>query len=374
MKFVLAPDSFKESMTSMEACLAMERGIKKVFEDAECIKVPMADGGEGTVDALVNATDGEFVEVEVTDPLGRRINARYGILGDGNTAVIEMAKASGIELIKREERNPYITTTYGTGELIKDAVNRGIKHILIGIGGSATNDAGAGMLQALGVKLLDSEKQEIPFGGASLEKVEYIEKGNIDELLKDVTIEVACDVTNPLVGENGASHIFGPQKGATPEMVEVLDNNLRHFASKVNEVLGIDIANAAGSGAAGGLGGALLAFLDAELKSGIDLVIKYTNLEDKVKDCDYVFTGEGAIDGQTIFGKTPMGVLKVGNKHNIPVMAFAGKVDPESSNLYDEGMNSIHCIMRGVENLDDALKNGSSNLERTTESVVRILI
>ena len=373
MKFVLAPDSFKESMTSMEACLAMEKGIKKVFKDAECIKVPMADGGEGTVDALVNATEGKFIEIEVTNPLGKKIKANYGILGDGKTAVIEMAKASGIELIDRSERNPYVTTTYGTGEIIKDAVNKGIKHILIGIGGSATNDAGAGMLQALGVKLLDANKEEIAFGGVQLEKIEYIDKCKLDEFLKDVTIEVACDVTNPLVGENGASYIFGPQKGATPEMVKVLDNNLRHFALKVKESLGIDIAHVPGSGAAGGLGGALLGFLNAELRSGIELVIKYTNLEEKIKTSDYVFTGEGSIDGQTIFGKTPVGVSKLGKKYDIPVVAFAGKVDPESSNLYSEGMKSIFSIMRGVETLDDALKNGASNLEKTVESVIRII-
>lgn len=373
MKFVLAPDSFKESMTSMEACLAMEKGIKKVFKDAECIKVPMADGGEGTVDALVNATEGQFVEIEVTNPLGKKIKANYGILGDGKTAVIEMAKASGIELIDRTERNPYVTTTYGTGEIIKDAVNKGIKHILIGIGGSATNDAGAGMLQALGVKLLNGNKEEIAFGGAELKKIEYIDKGSLDEFLKDVTIEVACDVTNPLVGENGASYVFGPQKGATPEMVKVLDNNLRHFALKVKESFGIDIADVKGSGAAGGLGGALLGFLNAELRSGIDLVIKYTNLEEKIKTSDYVFTGEGSIDGQTIFGKTPVGVSKLGKKYDIPVIAFAGKVEPESSNLYSEGMKSIFSIMRGVESLDDALKNGASNLEKTVESVVRII-
>lgn len=373
MKFVLAPDSFKESMTSMEACLAMEKGIKKVFKDAECIKVPMADGGEGTVDALVNATEGKFIEIELTNPLGKKIKANYGILGDGKTAVIEMAKASGIELIDRSERNPYVTTTYGTGEIIKDAVNKGIKHILIGIGGSATNDAGAGMLQALGVKLLDANKEEIAFGGVQLEKIEYIDKCKLDEFLKDVTIEVACDVTNPLVGENGASYIFGPQKGATPEMVKVLDNNLRHFALKVKESFGIDIAHVPGSGAAGGLGGALLGFLNAELRSGIELVIKYTNLEEKIKTSDYVFTGEGSIDGQTIFGKTPVGVSKLGKKYDIPVVAFAGKVDPESSNLYSEGMKSIFSIMRGVETLDDALKNGASNLEKTVESVIRII-
>ncbi|MBE6048112.1 MAG: glycerate kinase [Clostridium sp.] len=373
MKFILAPDSFKESMTSMEACLAMEKGIKKVFKDAECVKVPMADGGEGTVEALVNATGGKFIELEVTGPIGRKIKANYGILGDGKTAIIEMAKASGIELIKREERNPYLTTTYGTGELIKDAINRGIKHILIGIGGSATNDAGAGMLQALGVKLLDKYKKEISFGGVYLQDIEYIDKGDLDGFLDGVTIETACDVTNPLVGEKGASYIFGPQKGATPEMVKVLDNNLRHFAIKIKEILGVDISDVPGSGAAGGLGGALLAFLNAKLVSGVDLIIKYTNLEEKIRMSDYVFTGEGCIDGQTIYGKTPVGVSRLGKKYNKPVIAFAGKVEEQSLNLYKEGIKSIFSIMRGVETLDEALKNGKYNLERTVENVVRII-
>lgn len=373
MKFVLAPDSFKESMSSMEACRAMEKGIKKVYKDAECIKVPMADGGEGTVEALVNATGGKFIETEVTNPIGKIIKAKYGILDDGRTAVIEMAKASGIELIKIEERNPYLTTTYGTGELIKDAVKRGIKHILIGIGGSATNDGGAGMLQSLGVKLLDSNKEEIPLGGAYLNRIEYIEKEKIDEFLKDITIEVACDVKNTLIGKNGASYIFGPQKGADSKMVKVLDDNLNHFACKIKEYLNIDIAKVPGSGAAGGLGGALLAFCNAELKSGIDIVIKYTNLEEKIKMSDYVLTGEGSIDGQTIFGKTPAGVSKIAKKYNVPVLAFAGKVESESSNLYNEGVKSIFCIMRGVETLDSALKNGSYNLERTVENVVRLI-
>ncbi|MDD6796557.1 MAG: glycerate kinase [Clostridiaceae bacterium] len=373
MRFILVPDSFKESMTSFECCIAMEKGIKNVIKDAECIKVPMADGGEGTVEALVSATDGKFVEVDVKNPLMKSIKAKYGILGDGKTAVIEMAKASGIELIKREERNPYITTTYGTGELIRDAVNRGMKHILIGIGGSATNDGGAGMLQALGVKLLDKNRNEIPLGGEGLSKIETIDKGNLDEFLNDVTIEVACDVKNPFIGPTGASHIFGPQKGATPEMVEVLDNNLKHFAEKIKEFYGKDISKVEGSGAAGGLGGALLAFFNANLKSGIDLVIKYTNLEEKIKGSDYVFTGEGAIDGQTIFGKTPVGVSKIAKKYNVPVIAFAGKVDSQSNNLYEEGIKSIFCIMQGVESLDDALRNGSTNLERTVESVTRLL-
>ena len=373
MKFVLASDSFKESMTSIEACSAMEKAIKKVKNDAEVIKVPMADGGEGTVEALVNSTDGTFIETEVLNPLGRKIKSSYGILGDKKTAVIEMAKASGIELINRNERNPLITTTYGTGELIKHAVDNGIKHIVIGIGGSATNDGGCGMLQALGIKLLDAHNNEVPFGGGSLDKIEKIDISDIHKGIKDVTFEVACDVTNPFVGPTGASYVFGPQKGADPEMVKLLDNNLKHFAEKIKETLNIDIAEVPGAGAAGGLGGALLAFLNAELKSGIELVIKYTGLEEKVQGADYVFTGEGAIDGQTIFGKTPVGVSKVAKKYNIPVIAFGGRVSDDADNLFEEGIIALFSIMRGVESLDDALKNGAHNLEKTVENVVRTL-
>lgn len=373
MKFVLATDSFKESMTSIEACNVMEKAIKKVKNDAEVIKVPMADGGEGTVEALVNATSGTFVETEVLNPLGEKIKASYGILGDKKTAVIEMAKASGIELIKREERNPLITTTYGTGQLIKHALDNGIKHLVIGIGGSATNDGGCGMLQALGVKLLDKDNNEIPFGGGALEKIEQIDISSMDEAIKDVTFEVACDVTNPFIGPKGASYVFGPQKGADSEMVQLLDNNLKHFAKKIEESLNIDISDVPGAGAAGGLGGALLAFFNAKLKSGIQLVIKYTNLEEKIQGADYVFTGEGAIDGQTIFGKTPVGVSRVAKRYNIPTIAFGGKISDDSDNLFDEGITALFSIMRGVESLDDALKNGAHNLEKTVENVMRIL-
>ena len=373
MKFVLATDSFKESMTSIEACDVMEKAIKKVKNDAEVIKVPMADGGEGTVEALVNATSGTFVETEVLNPLGQKIKASYGILGDKKTAVIEMAKASGIELIKREDRNPLITTTYGTGQLIKHALDNGIKHLVIGIGGSATNDGGCGMLQALGVKLLDKDNNEIPFGGGALNKIETIDISGIYGGIKDITFEVACDVTNPFVGPTGASYIFGPQKGADKEMVELLDNNLKHFAEKIKETLNVEIAEAPGAGAAGGLGGALLEFLNAELKSGIQLVIKYTNLEEKVQGADYVFTGEGGIDGQTIFGKTPVGVSKVAKKFNIPTIAFGGRVSDDADNLFEEGIIALFSIMRGVESLDDALKNGAHNLEKTVENVVRTL-
>ncbi|MGG5461061.1 glycerate kinase [Clostridium sp. B9] len=372
MKFVLAPDSFKESMTSMEACNAMERGIKKVFSDAECIKVPMADGGEGTVEALVHATGGKIEKLMVTEPLGTKVEAFYGILGNGETAVIEMASASGIQLVKREERNPLITTTFGTGEVIKAALDEGIKHLVIGIGGSATNDGGAGMIQALGGKLLNSKGEQIAFGGGALKDIVSIDLSSIDERLKEVSIEVACDVTNPLVGEKGASAVFGPQKGATPEIVKELDSNLAHYASIISRDLGKEVSNIEGAGAAGGLGAALL-LLGGELKRGIELVIKHTDLAEKVKDADFIFTGEGSIDDQTIYGKTPMGVATVANAASIPTIAFAGRVGEGVEGLYDIGIKSIFSIMTGVSTLDKALEDGARNLEITTENIVRLL-
>lgn len=375
MKFILAPDSFKESMTSKDACNAMERGIKKVIKDAICIKVPMADGGEGTVEALVEATEGRFVSAVVTDPLGhRKINATYGILGNGEKAIIEMASASGIHLVEGKNRNPLITTTYGTGELILDAINRGIKHIIIGIGGSATNDGGAGMIQALGAHLLDKKGKELNFGGSELIKLNTIDLTNFDKRLNDVIFEVACDVNNPLIGENGASRIFGPQKGATEDMIIQLDEALANYAEVIKRELGIDVANVEGAGAAGGVGAALLAFFNGRLKSGIELIIKHTDLENKIKEADFVFTGEGSIDSQTIFGKTPMGVASVAKKSGVKTIAFAGKIGEGAENLYDIGINSIFGIIRGVCSLEEALKNGEINLEKTVENVVRTLI
>ncbi|MGL4762179.1 MAG: glycerate kinase family protein [Sarcina sp.] len=374
MKFILAPDSFKESMTSKEACNAMEKGIKKVIKNAECVKLPMADGGEGTVEALVEATNGEFVSVKVTPPMGeRKIGALYGLLGDGKRAVIEMATASGIGLVKREDRNPMIATTYGTGELIIDAMNRGVDHIIIGIGGSATNDGGTGMLRALGVKFYDENGKELEQGGGALLKLSKIDISGMDTRLKNLTIEVACDVTNPLIGETGASKVFGPQKGATPEMVGILDKALTNYANIIKKDIGIDVAYVEGAGAAGGLGAALLAFLNGELKKGIELVIKHTGLETVIKGADFVFTGEGAIDSQTIYGKTPMGVASVAKKYGVKTVAFAGKVDEGSENLYEVGIDAIFSIMRGVSNIDRALEEGKVNLEKTTESVVRLL-
>lgn len=370
---VLAPDSFKESMTSKEACVAMERGIKKVNSNIQCIHVPMADGGEGTMQSLVDATGGEVYSLEVVGPLGNKVKAEYGILGNGEIGVLEMASASGIHLVSLEERNPLITTTYGTGELIKACLDRGVKKLLIGIGGSATNDGGVGVIQALGGRLLDKEGNELGFGGGELEKLDRIDLTNFDRRLKDVVIEVACDVSNPLCGENGASYIFGPQKGASVEMIKILDNNLKHYAKVIKEQFGKDVLEIAGAGAAGGLGAGLMVFLNGNLKKGIEIVIEYSGLEKKVKNCDMVWTGEGSIDFQTQYGKTPLGVATVAKKYNKPVVALAGRVGDDIDILYEKGIDSIFGIMRGVTTIDEALKNGKENIERTSENIARLM-
>lgn len=373
MKFVLAPDSFKESMTAKEACMAMEKGIIKAMPEAEIIHVSMADGGEGTMQSLVDATGGKIYEVEVTAPLGNKVKAQYGVLGNENIAVIEMAEASGLNLVKRQDRNPLITTTFGTGELIKAVLDRGIKKIIIGLGGSATNDGGIGMLQALGASFKDRNGKELSFGGKSLIDLETIDLSNFDKRIYDVDIEVACDVKNPLVGSNGASYVFAPQKGATEEMVKILDEALLKYSNIVMKTFNKDINNIAGAGAAGGLGAALVGVCNGKLKSGIDLVIKYSLLEEKIKDCDYVFTGEGSIDFQTKFGKTPVGVSKLAKAKGIPVIAFAGNVGDNIDDLYPLGINSVVSIMQGASTLEEALKNGPSNLERTVYNIVKII-
>ena len=372
-KFILAPDSFKESMTAKEVCLAMEKGIKKAIQDAECIYVPMADGGEGTLQSLVDATNGRIYYKEVLGPLGNKVKARYGILGDNKTGIIEMAEASGLHLVEREKRNPMLTTSYGTGELIKAVLDKGVDRIIIGLGGSATNDAGVGMLQALGVRFLDKENKEIAFGGGELNKIAKIDLSNFDKRIRDIKIEAACDVNNLLTGERGASYVFGPQKGATKEMVEILDSNLKHFAELVYDEFNIDIDNISGAGAAGGLGSTLVGFCNAKLNKGIDIVIKYSKLEEKLQGADYVFTGEGSIDSQTKFGKTIAGIAKLAKKYDIPVIALAGEVGDGIEDLYDLGISSIFGILPGIISLEEALKDGSKNIERTSENIVRLL-
>lgn len=372
-KYVVAPDSFKESMTAKEVCDAMEKGIKKADSAAEVIKVPMADGGEGTVDSLVDATNGQRVIVEVTGPLGNKISAYYGILGNGTTAVIEMAKASGLEIVEKKKRNPMITTTFGTGELIRDALDHNVKEIIIGLGGSSTNDGGSGMAQALGAKLLDQNNNQISFGGGNLDKLDKIDISNLDSRLQDVKIILASDVTNPLIGKDGASRVFGSQKGATPEMVEKLENNLQHYAKIIKRDLNKDVASVSGAGAAGGLGAGLMAFTTCKMRQGVDIAIEVTKLEEKVKSADYVFTGEGGTDFQTKFGKTPYGVAKLGKKYHKPVISLAGYLGEGIDSLYSEGFTAIFGIIPGACDLSTALKNGPSNVARTTENIVRLL-
>jgi len=371
--FVLAPDSFKGSLTAEQVCLAMERGIRKVFPGAECIKVPMADGGEGTVQSLVDATGGKIYEVEVTGPLGIPVVAKYGIMGDGKTAAIEMASASGIHFVNEDTRNPLITTTYGTGELVKACLDKGITKIILGIGGSATNDGGAGFARALGVRFLDDQGKELPQGGSALRDLALIDISSIDDRLRNVDIEVACDVTNPLCGKTGASYVFGPQKGATPDMVIELDNALAHYAGIIKAQLSKDVKDVPGAGAAGGLGAGLLTFANARLEKGVEIIINYTNLREIIKKADIVLTGEGGIDFQTQYGKTPYGVANVAKEEEKKVIAIAGYIGKGIEELYSFGFDAILGIMPGVMTMEKAIESASENVERTVENIMRVL-
>ncbi|TCH65032.1 glycerate kinase [Acinetobacter sp. ANC 4862] len=369
--FVLAPDSFKESMTAEQACQAMQRGIQKVFADAHFIQVPMADGGEGTVDALVSCLNGQIVDCEVTGPLStQKVKTYFGLIEDGQTAVIEMAKANGIHLLEPSQRNPLLTTTFGTGEMIKAALDLGVSKIIMGLGGSITNDAGAGMAQELGTKFLDAHNTEVAIGGGQLDQIRTIDISGLDARLKQVEIMIASDVNNPLTGINGASHVFGPQKGATPEMVQQLDQNLTHFAELVAQQLNIDVKDIAGAGAAGGLGFGLMVFAGASIRSGVELVIEQTQLAEKIVQADYVFTGEGKIDFQTKFGKTPFGVAQVAKRLNKPVIAFAGVVGDGIDELYALGFTQIIGINPSGCTLEDAMQNAERYLE---DAVVTVL-
>ncbi len=344
LKVIIAPDSFKGSLTAPEIADAIEKGIKSVSPSAITIKLPMADGGEGTVICLVNATGGRILKKWVKGPLGEEVEASYGILGDGTTAVIEMAEASGLPLVLMEKRNPMITTTYGTGELIKAALDSGCRKIIIGIGGSATNDGGVGMAQALGVRFLDDKGREIGFGGGELKKIAKIDISGLDKRIKDTEILVASDVKNPLCGPNGASYVYGPQKGATPEMVKELDEGLSHLADVIKRDLGKDIKDVPGAGAAGGLGAGLMAFLNAKLRPGIELVMEALRFEEKVKDATLVITGEGKIDRQTAYGKVPVGVAKVSKKYGVPVLAIGALVEEEPEFFKPYGIDYVLLI------------------------------
>ena len=369
--FVLAPDSFKESMTAEQACQAMQRGIEKVCPDAICISVPMADGGEGTVDALISALNGQKILCEVTGPLpAQKVKTYFGLLNEGKTAVIEMAKANGIHLIEPAQRNPLLTTTLGTGEMIKAALDLGVSKIIIGLGGSVNNDAGAGMAQALGVKFLDDNNIQVAVGGGQLDQIKIVDTLGLDSRLQHIEIIIASDVNNPLCGVNGASYIFGPQKGATPQMVQQLDQNLSHFAEVVESALKLSKQNIPGAGAAGGLGFGLMAFAGASIHSGVEIVIEQTQLAEKIAQADYVFTGEGKIDFQTKFGKTPFGVAQVAKRLNKPVIAFAGVIGNDIDELYALGFTQIIGINPSDCTLEDAMQNAQRHLE---DAVVTVL-
>lgn len=376
MHIVIAPDSFKGNLTAMQVAQAIEQGVRRVLPDAECTAVPMADGGEGTVQSLVDATGGRFVHRTVTGPAGAPVNARYGILKDGVTAVMEMAEASGLPLVKGADRNPMRTTTFGTGELLVDAMKRGARRIIIGIGGSATNDGGAGMAQALGVKFLDSSGRAITAhaAGGMLNRIASMDVSGSHRRLAQTVITVACDVDNPLCGPRGASHVFGPQKGATPAMVKTLDANLRYFGNLIRKELGVDVRNLKGAGAAGGLGGGLVAFCGAELRSGVDIVVDATGLEATLRQADLVITGEGRVDSQTAFGKTPAGVARAARRHGVPVLAIGGGLGDDARGVFAHGIDALSAAVARDMNLDEALAHARTYIANAAERAMRLIM
>ncbi|WP_318507235.1 glycerate kinase [Photobacterium leiognathi] len=372
MKIIIAPDSYKESLTAIEVATAIENGFRQVIPNAEYIKLPMADGGEGTVQSLVDASNGTIIERSVTGPLGEQVNGFFGLMGDGKTAIIEMAAASGLHLVIPELRNPMLTTSFGTGELILAALDKGVEHIIIGIGGSATNDGGIGMAQALGVRFLDENNKQISYSGGALDRLHRIDISNIDPRLVSVKLEVACDVDNPLCGEKGASQVFGPQKGATPEMVTQLDNNLAHYAEIIKRDLGKDVKDMAGAGAAGGMGAALLGLFNAQLRPGIEIVMDAVNLADVLQDADLVITGEGRIDSQTIHGKTPIGVARTAKRFNKPVIGIAGSLSYDCNVVHEHGIDAVFSVVPRSVSLAEALAEAAINVELTARNVAAI--
>ena len=374
MKVVIAPDSYKGCLSALEVAKAMERGVLSVFPSAEVRKIPIADGGEGTVAALVTATNGQLRQTEVTDPLGNKIIAHWGVLGDGRTAVIEMAAASGLPLVPKEKRDPRVTTTYGTGELIKAALADGLAKIIIGIGGSATNDGGTGMARALGVRFLDAAGQEVAAGGGSLAEICQIDTTGLDPRLKNTEIVVACDVDNPLCGTRGASAVFGPQKGATPEMVQQLDAGLAKYASCARQATGRDVAEKAGAGAAGGLGAGLMFFTPAQLKPGVEIVLDAVGFSDIVRDADFVITGEGRTDFQTAFGKAPVGVAKVAKTHGVPVFCISGGLGEGADDVLAQGIDAVMSICDRPLSLEECMAAGAKLIEPAAARLSRIVM
>lgn len=375
MKVVIAIDSLKGSLSSMEAGTAIKDGILAAKPDAEVIVKPLADGGEGTTDALIEGMNGERIDLTVTGPMHTPVDAYYGYLKDTNTAVMEMASAAGITLVPDSEKNPLLATSYGVGEMINDAIQRGCRNFIIGIGGSVTNDGGIGMLKALGIRFLDENGEDAGEGGQALAKVARIDVSGMNPLLKECHIQIACDVNNPLCGENGSTYVYGPQKGVTEDMKKTLDEAMAHFARVTSETLENDYMNTPGAGAAGGLGYAFLAYTGAALTPGIELILDAVGLEEELSGADVVVTGEGRLDFQTAMGKAPVGVARLAKKYNAKVIAFAGSVTKEATACNKEGIDAFFPILRGVCTLAEAMDPvaARNNMTATVEQVFRLL-
>lgn len=375
MKVLIAIDSFKGSISSIEGGKAIAEGILPVFPDADIVTIPLADGGEGTVDALIHATNGIFIDLPVTGPLNEKIQSRYGIMGDGKTAVIEVAAACGLTLVPLAKRNPLLTTSYGVGELILDAIHKGCRQFIIGLGGSATNDAGIGMLQALGFHFLNNRNQSVGSNGQSLKAIEKIKMDDVHPDLKNCEFYIACDVNNPLYGPNGAAYIFGPQKGADQKIVQELDEGLRHFSKVLKKQLDVDIHHFPGAGADGGLGGAFVGFLDGKLQSGTRLILDVLQIEKYLKAADFVITGEGRLDSQTAMGKAPSGIAQLAGNYHVPVIALAGGVTADSSALNDLGITSYFSIMNEPMALEQAMNTNKTyeNLKCISNQLFRLI-
>ena len=373
MKIVIAPQTFKGSISALDAARAMRDGVRRVVAEVDVVLVPVADGGDGTLETLVEGSDGEIRESEVTGPLGERIIAKWGAMGDGRTALIEMARTSGLALVPIAKRNPLVTTTYGLGELIRHALDAGFRRFIVGIGGSATNDAGAGMAQAMGIRLLDAQGQTILHGGAALAHLANVDLTELDSRAEESKFLVACDVNNPLTGPEGASAIYGPQKGATTEMVARLDAALAHFAEVVRRDIGVDISDVPGAGAAGGLGGGLIAFLGAELRTGVDIVLDAVAQDPHLDGADLVITGEGCLDHQTVYSKAPIGVAARASARGIPVVAVSGSLGERYREVHEHGIEAAAAITCGPMTLDQATSQAYELLADATEEAIRFM-
>ena len=373
MKIVIAPQAFKGSLSAMGVARAIEEGIRRAFPKAQTVLVPVADGGDGTLEALVDSSHGKLLESQVTGPMGVKVSAQWGVIGDGATAVIEMAQAAGLALVAHESRRPLLATTYGVGELIRHALDQGLRRFIIGVGGSATVDGGAGMAQALGVKLLDKEGEALGPGGAALHRLAQIDLSALDTRIKESRLLVAYDVTNPLIGPKGASKVYGLQKGATPEMVSQLEEALDHYAKVIHNELGLDVGDVPGAGAAGGLGAGLIAFLNAELKPGADIVLDAVGLDKHLEGASLVITGEGRLDYQTTFNKTPIAVAKRAKSLRIPVIAIAGSLGEGYKEVYSYGIDAAMAITSAPMTLKESTRDAPKLIANAAEEAIRMI-